>query len=109
MGRVWLLALIAACAKAPDESDSGETETADPDTADRSGPCAGGGWGLITDPDAVHVRSDGSDGGTGTVDAPLATLDAALEAVRAGGPRRIAIGPGTYATSLSLLHDRGDA
>lgn len=72
------------------------------DTAD-AGPCADGGWGFVEDPyGAVHVRADGSDDGDGTVDAPLATVEAGLELSRSGGARTLAIGPGTWEANLEL-------
>lgn len=107
MGRWSWLLLIASCTKDPGETDTDPPDTDDTDdTGVDAGPCASG-WGAITDTDAVHVRADGDDAGDGTIDAPVATLDAALVIVRAGGPKRIAVGPGTFPTSLSLAHDLG--
>ena len=49
------------------------------------------------------MRADGDDAGDGSGDAPLATLGAAVTLSReAGQPRRIAVGPGTFAASLNL-------
>jgi hypothetical protein len=62
-------------------------------------PCDGETWGAIEAPaDAVHVRADGDDAaGDGTRAAPLATVAAAFDL---GGP--IAVGPGTFPTTLAL-------
>jgi hypothetical protein len=63
-------------------------------------PCEGESWGAIEDPSAaVHVRADGDDAdGDGSRAAPFATVAAAFDA--GGGP--IAVGPGTFPTTLSL-------
>ena len=72
-------------------------------------PCDGGGWGAIGAPnDAAHVRNDGDDSGDGSQTAPFATLQAALDAVRAGDASRIAVGPGTFETALDLDADDRD-
>lgn len=74
------------------------------------GPCAGGGWGAIGDPDAaIHVRSDGSDEtGDGSLSAPYATLGAGLAASRAAGASPVAVGPGSFQAGLVLSDDSGD-
>lgn len=70
-------------------------------------PCADG-WGAISMPDqSVHVRTDGDDSAPGTGSQPLATLEAALQATRAGLYKRIALGPGEFAAALDLLGDAG--
>lgn len=87
---MMILALAACSADKP----------AGADTADASGPCAGGSWGWIEAPeDAVHVSPDGT--GDGSSGAPMASLDAALDLARAEA-RPIALWPGEYATNLSL-------
>ena len=96
------LALALSCTDK--DTTGGDTGTTAP-----AGPCADGGWGAIADPEgAVHVRADGSDDGDGSVDAPVATLDAGLALSRAGGTRPIAVGPGTFDAALVLTDDSGD-
>ncbi len=64
-------------------------------------PCADGSWGDLDSPTtAVQVRADGDDSGDGSLDAPVASLDAALALTRARSEdRTIFVGPGTYTVS----------
>ncbi|MCK6507359.1 hypothetical protein L6R53_28985 [Myxococcota bacterium] len=85
--------------------DGGGTSSAAP-------PCAGETWGFI-DADrvdqAIHVRTDGSDDGDGSLSAPVQSLAAALALSRAeGGARRLAIGPGEFEAQLDLSFELGD-
>ncbi len=76
-----------------------------------AGPCENEGWGQVLSPqDAVHVRADGDDEtGDGSLEAPFATLDAALAASRIVEPASpIAIGPGRFDATLSLSDDSGE-
>lgn len=70
------------------------------------GPCGDGGWGGITWlGNTVHVRADGDDLGDGSLAAPVASLDRALDLSRALGTsqkKAIAIGPGTFEGGLTL-------
>jgi hypothetical protein len=67
-----------------------------------AGPCAGGGWGAISDPNnSVHVAIGGDDGNSGTATSPLATLDEALDRSRTSGDD-IAIHPGSFESDLRL-------
>lgn len=76
-----------------------------PGLARAAGPCAGGGWGDISNPNnAVHVAVDGNDKNDGSSGKPLATLAVALLATRAGGPQAIAVHPGSFTTNLELYH-----
>ena len=74
-------------------------------------PCADGSWGAVPDPvTAIQVRTDGVDGAEGSLDAPVATLDAALALARArSSDRTIFVGPGEFdGVALSMAHDPGD-
>ena len=108
-----ILCLLLGCPTDDDDATDDDTgdddDAADDDDTAPSGPCADGVWGLIQDPDsAIHVRADGSDDGDGSAEAPLASVLAAVELARAGGGSRIAIGPGTYPTTVSLSGEAGD-
>ncbi|MFZ5478068.1 MAG: hypothetical protein ACOZNI_14935 [Myxococcota bacterium] len=115
-----LLACSADGSKSPGEAVSdGDVETdtdvdvdtdTDTDTpTEVTPPCADGTWGLISSTEAVHVRADGDDGADGSASAPVATLARALALVREdGAPRRIAVGPGTYAVALELEGETAD-
>ncbi|MFH1463474.1 MAG: right-handed parallel beta-helix repeat-containing protein [Pseudomonadota bacterium] len=109
------LSLSVGCGSDKDDTeDTAETGTPDTDTGntgfDPTGPCDGGTWGAIADPEnAIHVRADGSDDGDGSVESPLASIAAALELTRARAEDRIiALGPGTFETNIILAHDLGD-
>jgi len=85
----------------PETGDSPvDTDTTEPD----EGPCSGGGWGAIQDPDnAIHVRTDGSDVGDGNVGDPVATLEQAVELARARSTDKlIALGQGTFTGGADL-------
>lgn len=75
-----------------------------PDTKPESGPCGDGGWGPgDVDPDvAVHVRADGDDAAAGTVDAPLASVGAAVSAAAEAGGGTVFVGPGTFPAGVDL-------
>lgn len=93
---VLVLGLLLGCP--PDDDDSSD-DTGDDDAGDDDfsvGPCSGGTWGGIGDPEhALHVRVDGSDDGDGSLAAPFRTVPRAVEVSReAGQPKAIAIGPG---------------
>lgn len=62
------------------------------------GPCSDGGWGSIPGGEVVHVRADGDDRNVGTPEAPLRTLEEALERLRARDydGRVIGVGPGVF-------------
>lgn len=80
------------------------------DTGGRS-PCGDGTWGDLTAPtSAIHVRADGDDAADGSLDAPVATLEAALTLSRArSSDKTIFVGPGTYSvTELTITDDAGD-
>ena len=71
------------------------------------GPCAAGDWGYITsDPAvAIHVRDNGDDvTGDGSEGLPFASLQRAVDEARLRplDERKIAVGPGTYDTNLTL-------
>lgn len=110
----WLLlCLLAFGCNGGDDDDATDDDTADDDDDDSvpaDPPCADGSWGFITDgQDAIHVRADGDDGNDGSDAAPLATVGAALTLSReASQPRRIAIGPGTFAATLSVFGEEAD-
>ncbi|MGJ7906197.1 right-handed parallel beta-helix repeat-containing protein [Actinopolyspora sp. H202] len=55
-------------------------------------------------PDALFVATDGSDAATGTRQAPLRTLGAAVE--RAGSPSTIVLREGTYRESVGIVRNR---
>lgn len=111
--RILLLGMTAACAGA--DATPSTTQQAPPpggsDTGDGDpiGPCDDGGWGsLAIDPDlAIHVRATGSRTGTGSPSDPVSGLDEALVLTRAGTQKTIFVGPGTFATDLSLSGDLG--
>jgi hypothetical protein len=118
MDRHLALTLALALAACGPEKDTGPTDdTGTPDSVPETGetgvappPCGDGTWGAITDPElAVHVRADGSDDGDGSLAAPLATVEAALALTRARTEdKRIAVGPGTFPTNVTLASDLGD-
>ncbi len=54
--------------------------------------------GVADDGAATHVEVDGSDTGTGTVDDPLGSIQAAIDS----GDICVAVGPGTYHESLVI-------
>lgn len=98
-----LLFLVSLACSDKDTLDTMETAVlADSDTQPPPPPCDGG-WGFITsDPEmAVHVRTDGDDTADGSVYAPVASLEKAVELAR-DKARPIAIGPGTFPTAVSL-------
>ncbi len=118
-----LLLALGCGGEGDDDSAAGDDDVADDDVADDDTtaddddddsaepvlpPCAGGGWGAISDPDiSIHVRADGSDDtGDGTAGNPLATLDAALRMSRdRQDDKRIAVGPGVFPASLAIQAD----
>lgn len=116
--------LLFGAAGCPDSGKSADTgpETATPDPEP---PCADGTWGALDDPStdwdtsgddigdpatAIHVRVDGDDSADGSIDAPVATLEAALALSRGrSSDKVIFVGPGTYGgVSLSIAQDPGD-
>jgi hypothetical protein len=100
-----LLVVVGCKGNEPTTADSDPPDT---DAVDVPPPCASGGWGWIGDPEgAIHVRADGSDDGDGSQEQPVASPSVALALARASGVRRVAIGPGTFATSLDVLADAG--
>lgn len=96
-----LLALLSCSDK---DAPIDTVDTVDSVEEQLQGPCADQGWGFITsDPAAaVHVRTDGSDEGDGSSDAPVATLSKALE-IAVLEERPIAVGPGSFEASLSFF------
>lgn len=71
------------------------------------GPCASGDWGYIRTPalGTLHVRANGNDRtGDGSLARPFASVERAVDEARTRLPdeRWIAVGPGTFKTSLSL-------
>lgn len=81
------------------------------DTATPASPCGDGTWGEVADPaTAIQVRADGDDAGDGSLESPVATLDAALALSRArSADKVIFVGPGTFAVSdLTIAGDPGD-
>ncbi len=118
----WLLAILLAlgCDGAVDD-DTGDDDVADDDDSatdddDDTGatpdpPCSDGTWGYIVDPDAaIHVRADGDDAtGDGSAANPVASLERALELSREPeGGRTIAVGPGTFPTSIDIQGEPGE-
>ncbi len=97
---VLVLGLLLGCPPDDDsKDDTGDDDVWDDDAGDDDisvGPCSGGTWGGIGDPEhALHVRVDGSDDGDGSLGAPFRTVPRAVEVSReAGQPKAIAIGPG---------------
>jgi hypothetical protein len=90
---LWLL--LVGCTTSP-------TDTGGPQVGYNAedGPCADGSWGLISDPEAslLVMRPGDNWYGTGSIDAPYATLSVALSQSRTdGASKRIAIGPGWFA------------
>jgi hypothetical protein len=83
--------------------DSGSGDSGDPGPT--IPPCADGTWGGIDDPDnAVHVSAEwGAVDGDGTQEAPLASVQVAIDGLTAGGV--VAIWPGAYAENLSVTTD----
>jgi len=119
-----LLILACACAGNHDKLSPAETldsvDTQSPEPRDP--PCADGTWGALTDPTtawdtsgdpvgdprtAIQVRVDGDDAGDGSLDAPLATLGAALALSRErDSDKVIFVGPGSYDdVALSVSHN----
>ena len=100
----YLLA-VSCTDKVPDETASPQDSQT---VVVPEGPCVDGargdGWGLISsDPlVAIHVRTDGDDGGDGGHARPVATLQKALE-LAVLEQRPIAVGPGEFTSSLSLF------
>jgi hypothetical protein len=97
--RVLVVLLMAGCTSA------GSDPTASEARSDRMrSPCDDGGWSGLSDPDdAVHVRTRGDDAtADGSRLMPYGTPEAALDATRAGGPKAIFLGPGTYDGFLDL-------
>lgn len=95
------LAILMACSG---EKGGDDTETP-------SSPCADGSWGDLASPaSAIQVRADGDDSADGSLDAPVATLDAALAISRArSSDKTIFVGPGSYTvTDLTLAEEVGD-
>lgn len=78
-------------------------DTSIDDTGDADGPCAGGGWGTIADPDgSVHVRPGGTALASGGKDDPVGTIAQALALIADGAPKVLALGPGTFDANLAL-------
>lgn len=99
-----LLVVFIGCTggKTADVGNGESAPAGDSSPAD-VGPCADGGWADVDPATSLHVRSDGSDAGTGSADSPYASLEAAVTTSRAeGGLRTILVGPGEYTTSLAL-------
>lgn len=72
-----------------------------------AGPCAGGSWGAILEPEAsLHVAEGGT--GDGSYEAPLGDLEEALALAAAGTTRRVAVWPGSYTAELYVGPDAAD-
>jgi hypothetical protein len=98
--RILALVVVAGCATSGREAPAPDTTRSERTLS----PCADRGWSGLADPDdAVHVRTWGDDAtADGTRSAPFETPEGALDATRAGGPKAIFLGPGTYDTFLDL-------
>ncbi len=86
------------------EPDSGQPDTGDSAPAVQP-PCAGGGWGAISEfESAFHVSADlGSVEGDGSAESPLDSVEAALAlAADSDKLRAVAIWPGSYSETLAL-------
>ncbi|MCO4771800.1 MAG: hypothetical protein KDA24_17345 [Deltaproteobacteria bacterium] len=65
-------------------------------------------WGETPASGRVHVSPSGDADGDGTLDSPFSTVDAGLEATRAGTIRQIALDAGTLSGTYLLHSDFGD-
>ncbi len=96
-----IFSFVVACEPV---KESPADDTGDLPPFPTEGPCADAGWGYVSNAEAaIHVRSDGDDEqGTGSVDAPFLTLQAALDEVRKSESSAIALGPGEFDAFLDL-------
>lgn len=94
-GVCWLV-LLSACT-------SKDLPPTDDSSAPLTSPCSDGLWGSADPTAALQVRADGDDGGDGSVSAPFASLEAAIEAGRASGAAyAIFLGPGDFVAHMDL-------
>ncbi len=94
-----------------DVLDTGPQDTLDTQDTAIPGPCADGGWGLISRWEhAIHVSPEGSADGDGSWADPVSDPTIAIEMLRAqGGEKYLALWPGTHSTNLSLSQATEDS
>ena len=108
-----VLLLMGACVTDPDApGDPGPVGCADGEQLDLDGvtcvpqECGVGTWGDIGrgawDGPVAHVAAHGSDDGDGTEEGPFQRIEDGIAAVRGGGGGLVAVGDGTWHTSLLL-------
>lgn len=114
---MWLVLIgLVACGagsgrQARDSGGEGGVDLcASPDAIAQSGmdPCDVAAWtGLADDGDTVFVCTEGEDGGSGSLDAPLRTVAAGLQRAVDEGKGRVALAVGRYeeAVVLGREHD----
>ncbi len=125
---VFALLLLPACGDKDDTGPVGDTQPdspvdTQPDSPVDTGPdtdlptepaieaCSDGTTGFIGDPEAsVHVWAGADAGGDGSWGRPFTDLDDALEAVRLlDADKRIAVWTGEYSANLRMSLDAGDS
>ncbi len=102
-----LLLLFAACSPPPGDGDNRASACAEGYVSDGDAcvpeTCGTGRWGTLPVDDAtVFVSLDADDGGSGSEDAPLPSIQAALDLAGARGGGLVAISAGTYPETLVL-------
>ncbi len=107
---VLLASLVVGCSPQPGDRDTSPPQCADGTIADGDDcvpeACGAGIWGDLPVGDGdVYVSVEAADGGDGSVDAPLRSIQAGLDLAGARGGGLVAVAAGSYPETLELTAD----